>query len=75
MSIKRQNSLMKKTAVFILFLELIAFPFCLYSQEPVTVARIKYGGGGDWYGNRTTFVNLFRYAREKTNMLTADREV
>ncbi|MEJ2635350.1 MAG: DUF4159 domain-containing protein, partial [Calditrichia bacterium] len=40
-----------------------------------TVARIKYGGGGDWYGNRTTFVNLFRYAREKTNMLTADREV
>ena len=25
-----------------------------------TVVRIKYDGGGDWYGNKTTFKNLFQ---------------
>jgi hypothetical protein len=34
------------------------------SQTPITVARIKYDGGGDWYGNRTTFVNIFKHLRE-----------
>jgi len=47
----------------------------LFAQPPLTVARIKYGGGGDWYGNRTTFVNLFRFIRENTNVETAEREV
>ncbi|NOX37808.1 MAG: DUF4159 domain-containing protein [Calditrichaeota bacterium] len=45
------------------------------AQMPVTVVRIQYGGGGDWYGNRTTFVNLFRFMREQTNVVTAEREV
>ncbi len=45
------------------------------AQPPLTVARIKYGGGGDWYGNRTTFVNLFRFIRENTNVQTTEREV
>ena len=47
----------------------------LYSQTPVNVVRIKYDGGGDWYGNRTTFVNLFKYLRTNTNTRTAEREV
>jgi len=25
----------------------------------VSVMRIKYKGGGDWYGNKTTFINIF----------------
>ena len=45
------------------------------AQEPLTVGRIKYGGGGDWYGNRTTFVNLFRFMREHLGIETAPREV
>ncbi len=45
------------------------------AQEPLTVGRIKYGGGGDWYGNRTTFVNLFRFMREHLEIETAPREV
>ncbi len=47
----------------------------LSAQLPVTVVRIHYDGGGDWYGNRTTFVNLFRFMRENTNVQTAEREV
>jgi len=26
----------------------------------ISVVRIKYSGGGDWYGNKTTFINLFK---------------
>ncbi len=44
------------------------------AQVPVTVVRIQYGGGGDWYGNRTTFVNLFKFMRQQTNVVTAERE-
>ncbi len=52
----------------------LTFSFSLFAQEPITVARIKYDGGGDWYGNRTTFVNLFKYIKDKTNVNTAERE-
>jgi hypothetical protein len=56
---------------------LISFLACsaLQAQETITVARIKYDGGGDWYGNRTTFVNLFNFMRNNTNVRTAEREV
>ncbi|MCB0274174.1 MAG: DUF4159 domain-containing protein [Calditrichaeota bacterium] len=47
----------------------------LWGQSPVSVVRIKYDGGGDWYGNRTTFVNLFRFIQENTPAATAEREV
>lgn len=54
---------------------LIWFGSELFAQTPVTVVRIKYGGGGDWYGNRTTFTNLFRFMRENTNVRTAEKEL
>jgi len=60
----------------IIFLSLLLiFAMDLYAQKPIEVVRIKYGGGGDWYGNRTSFVNLFRFMRQNTNVLTAEREV
>ncbi len=38
------------------------------------VVRIKYGGGGDWYGNKTTFVNLFEKIKRETGIQTPVRE-
>lgn len=39
------------------------------------IARLKYGGGGDWYEDRTSLVNLLRGFRERTGTPTAgDRE-
>ena len=39
------------------------------------IARIKYGGGGDWYEDRTSLVNLMRAAREQHGIPVAgDRE-
>lgn len=33
-----------------------------------SIARIKYGGGGDWYGNKTALNNLLRYLKDQTNI-------
>ena len=30
------------------------------------IARLKYGGGGDWYEDRTSITNLLRGVRERT---------
>jgi len=39
------------------------------------IARVKYGGGGDWYEDRTSLVNLMRAAREQHGIPVAgDRE-
>jgi hypothetical protein len=41
----------------------IFYSLCVYAQDDIStfsVVRIKYDGGGDWYGNKTTFINLFR---------------
>jgi hypothetical protein len=40
-----------------------------------SVARLKYGGGGDWYEDRTSLANLLKGAKERTTIpLAGDRE-
>jgi len=40
-----------------------------------SIARLKYGGGGDWYEDRTSIVNLLRALRERTSIpVSGDRE-
>ncbi len=63
---------MKPIYWMVLFLLLTVVP--AYTQSPVQVVRIKYDGGGDWYGNRTTFTNLFQFLRDHTNVETSERE-
>src|SRR5215471_2176486 len=36
-----------------------------------TIARLKYGGGGDWYEDRTSLTNLLRAVRERTSIPVA----
>lgn len=33
-----------------------------------TIARLKYGGGGDWYGNQSSVNNLLEYIIKNTNI-------
>jgi hypothetical protein len=40
----------------------------------LTVARIKYDGGGDWYGNKTTLKNLLRFMSEELKIGTSTGE-
>ena len=42
---------------------------------PVTIARLRYDGGGDWYANPSSLPNLLAELRERTGIRTAEREV
>lgn len=59
---------------------LVAIVIChtgVKTQEDLsvfTVARIKYDGGGDWYGNKTTFVNLFKRMSRELGIKCAYKE-
>ena len=44
------------------------------AADAVSVMRIKYDGGGDWYGNKTTFVNLFERLKNVTGIETTYKE-
>jgi hypothetical protein len=40
-----------------------------------TIARLKYGGGGDWYGNQSSINNLLEYIKKNTNVVVNTTEV
>ena len=39
-----------------------------------TIARLKYGGGGDWYGNKNALNHLLRYLSDNTNIAVEKTE-
>jgi len=41
---------------------------------PLTIARLHYDGGGDWYANPSSLPNLLRAVRERTGLRVAERE-
>jgi hypothetical protein len=52
-----------------------------WAQDPpaasrgFSIARLKYGGGGDWYEDRTSLANLLAAVRDRTTIaVAADRE-
>ena len=46
----------------------------LFSQE-FNIARIQYGGGGDWYCDPSSLPNLLEYLKTNTSMTKASKEV
>lgn len=59
----------------------ICTPLHAPAQDPadgvpaLTVARVHYDGGGDWYANPSSLPNLLRAIRERTGLDVADRPV
>lgn len=46
------------------------------AREPLlTIGRLHYEGGGDWYANPSSLPNLLRAIRERTSLRTAQAEV
>jgi len=39
-----------------------------------TIGRVKYGGGGDWYGDKTSLRNLLRALKDRTSIKIASEE-
>ncbi len=44
-----------------------------YAQKIVPV-RIHYGGGGDWYGNKTTWRNILKKVKNELSINVGERE-
>ena len=45
------------------------------AADSITVARLQYDGGGDWYANPSSLPNLLAAIRERTGIPVARREV
>ena len=43
-------------------------------RSPLTIARLHYDGGGDWYANPSSLPNLLAAVRERTGLSVAPRE-
>ncbi len=44
------------------------------SREAMTIGRLQYDGGGDWYANPSSIPNLLAAIRRETALDVADRE-
>jgi len=51
-----------------------AMPSLAEDEDRFTIARVKYGGGGDWYVGQTQIPNLLKGLRERTNVETASKQ-
>jgi hypothetical protein len=46
----------------------------VFNQHDFTIARLKYGGGGDWYSNPSSLPNLLAAVNERTTIRARPRE-
>ena len=44
------------------------------SAAPMTIGRLQYSGGGDWYANPSSLPNLLAAIRERTGLVVTERE-
>jgi hypothetical protein len=45
---------------------ILLISFQIFAQKPtLKIAKLKYGGGGDWYANKTSLANLIRFSRTR----------
>lgn len=51
-----------------------AGPATAQVDHAVQIARVKYGGGGDWYGDPESLVQLLAYVRANTLLDVAPKE-
>ena len=45
-----------------------------FAQIPIKIAKLKYGGGGDWYANKTALPNLIEFCNRELNTTIAPEE-
>lgn len=53
----------------------LALSFAPNDGAEVTIGRLQYGGGGDWYANPSSLPNLLDAIRTRTGIPVASREV
>jgi len=53
----------------------IHFTHLAISEETFNIAKLKYGGGGDWYSNPSSLPNLMHFVREHTGIRTSGEQI
>ncbi len=53
----------------------LLFGLLIFNQYDFTIARLKYGGGGDWYCDPSSLPNLLKAINERTNIRAVPKEV
>ncbi|MDX1548141.1 MAG: DUF4159 domain-containing protein [Rhodothermales bacterium] len=61
-------------AALALALLLPALPAAAQDAYTFHIARVKYGGGGDWYSDKESLPELLRFVRENTLLDVAPKE-
>jgi len=61
------NTLLILSCVFLAPLVTLAKPF--------SIARVHYNGGGDWYSDPSSLVNLLAFYHQEIGTLTSDKEI
>ncbi len=59
---------MRLSMKILLIVILFSSAQCIAQQSAVKLARLKYGGGGDWYNDPSGEVNLLKFVRQNTNI-------
>ena len=49
--------------------------FCTVDAQSFSVARVHYGGGGDWYSDPSSIPNLLTYLEKNTPISAVDEDV
>jgi len=65
-------------SVIVLCFAVLFETMVLFGQSPedgLTLARVKYSGGGDWYNDPSSLPNLARYINQQTRVHLAEKEV
>jgi len=66
---------MKKILLIALIFIYIALPLSNKLHSEFNITRIKYSGGGDWYGDPSSLPNLLKFVEENTQIKTANNEI
>lgn len=59
---------------FLSILLLLTLAPSTHAGEVFSIARLKYGGGGDWYSNPSSLPNLMRFVRERAGIAASEKE-
>ncbi len=53
----------------LIFISIIILSTCVvsFTAPGYKIARLKYGGGGDWYSSRTALKNLIKFCNDELN--------
>lgn len=67
--------MIKKISIYLIFLTLLlTTPVMAQDYGKFTIARLKYGGGGDWYADPSSLPNLLKFLNENTHIQTNLKE-